>query len=93
MTEEGYLMTDETSHNLQDRIDVVMDLINKVLDNTVVTKNLIRGDSPYYHLNEGGEEGRKLDFLTKDEKKLLCAVDDLEEIRDDIPCSCGEESK
>ena len=82
---------DDDSHELQDRIDGVIDLINEVLDNTVVAKNLIRGDKPYYHLSEDGEEGRE--HLTEDEKKLLCAVGDLDEIRAAIPCTCGEVSK
>tara|TARA_B100000929_G_scaffold83675_1_gene65353 strand:+ start:934 stop:1125 length:192 start_codon:yes stop_codon:yes gene_type:complete len=61
MTEEGYLMTDETSHDLQNRIDGVLDLIDfvRVYDNEL--------------------------------KIIKEIMQKLRGIRDDIPCTCGEE--
>ena len=70
MTEEGYLMTDETSHDLQNRIDGVLDLIDfvRVYD---------RQNGSYHRINE-------LKIIKEIMQKLRG-------IRDDIPCTCGEE--
>tara|TARA_B100001245_G_C22735261_1_gene356752 strand:+ start:524 stop:733 length:210 start_codon:yes stop_codon:yes gene_type:complete len=67
MTEEGYLMTDETSHDLQNRIDGVLDLIDNVT---------LRSDGNLYQ-----SQRQALKEITQK----------LRGIRDDIPCTCGEE--
>ena len=67
MTEEGYLMTDETSHDLQNRIDGLLDLIDNVT---------LRSDG---------------NLRINELKTIKEIMQKLRGIRDDIPCTCGEE--
>ncbi len=67
---------DRISHNLQDRIDTVMDNVRN-----------IRNESKLWD----ERHAKKKDKTTLYRLKLI--ADTLEEIRDDIPCTCEEESK
>ena len=65
---------DGISHDLQDRIDTVMDIL----------RNIRKESKDWSEF-----QCRKKDKTTLYRLKLI--VDTLEEIRDDIPCTCGEE--
>jgi metal-responsive CopG/Arc/MetJ family transcriptional regulator len=56
-------LDDKLSHDLQNRIDIVMDMIKEVIP----------------------DDGWSLD---ENQQKLVKVISDLENIRDDMPCSC-----